>query len=132
MRNLVSARLAGNILLFFLGALAVFHLLVLFNIVPANIVWGGQIGNSAANLLPLEIIALIVTGIFVIIVVIKMGYLKVGKFRRAAGIGVWIMFAYLLLNTVGNLASGASFENLVFAPITIILALCTFRLAIEK
>jgi hypothetical protein len=38
----------------------------------------------------------------------------------------------MLLNTLGNLASGASFENLIAAPITVILALCALRLAIEK
>jgi hypothetical protein len=47
-------------------------------------------------------------------------------------IGVWLVFAFLLLNTLGNLASGVSFENLIAAPITIILALCALRLAIEK
>jgi hypothetical protein len=47
-------------------------------------------------------------------------------------VGIWLVFAYLLLNTLGNLASGISFEKLVFAPITILLAFCAFRLAIEK
>lgn len=32
----------------------------------------------------------------------------------------------------GNLASGVSFQNLIAAPITIILALCAWRLATEK
>jgi hypothetical protein len=45
---------------------------------------------------------------------------------------VWLIFVFLLLNTLGNLASGVSFENLIAAPVTIILALCAFRLAIEK
>jgi len=38
----------------------------------------------------------------------------------------------LILNTLGNLASGVSFEKLIFAPITLVLAFCAFRLAIEK
>jgi hypothetical protein len=45
---------------------------------------------------------------------------------------VWIIFVFLLLNTLGNLASGVSAENFVFAPITLVLALCALRLAIEK
>jgi len=61
-----------------------------------------------------------------------MGYVQVGKFYTAINIGVWLIFAYLLLNTLGNLASGISLEKLLFAPITIILALCALRLAIEK
>lgn len=132
MKKLMSARFAGNILLFCLGALVVFHLLVLFNFVLPDVIWGGQIGDSTTNLLTLEIYALIAAIVFAIIVAVKLDYLKAGKFKKAAGVGVWIIFAYLLLNTIGNLVSGVSFDNLVFAPITVILAFCAFRLAIEN
>jgi hypothetical protein len=50
--------------------------------------------------------------------------------RTVATVGVWLIFAYLLLNTVGNLASGVAFEKLLFAPLTLFLALCAFRLAL--
>jgi hypothetical protein len=128
----ISAKLAGNILLVALGLLAIIHILILLNILPSNIVWGGQIGDSPTNLVMLEIIALLVTALFAIIIAAKIGYIKTNKYRRAINIGVWAVFAYLVLNTIGNLASGVSFENLVFAPITILLALLAFRLAIEK
>jgi hypothetical protein len=45
--------------------------------------------------------------------------------------GVWLIFAFLLLNTLGNLASGATFESLFAAPLTILVALCALRLALE-
>ena len=44
----------------------------------------------------------------------------------------WIIFAYSLLNIVGNFASGTLAEKLVFAPISIVVAFLVFRLAIEK
>ena len=132
MKKLISAKLAGNILLFSLGLLFLFHILVLLKVIPAEIVWGGQIQGVPANLFPLEAVALVVTVIFILIVIAKMGYVQVGKFYTAINIGVWLIFAYLLLNTLGNLASGISLEKLLFAPITIILALCALRLAIEK
>ena len=56
---------------------------------------------------------------------------KTHKFTKATTVGTWIIFAFLILNTVGNLASNVSFERLVFAPITLILAFFAFRLAIE-
>jgi len=132
MKKLVSAKLAGNILLFSLGLLVIFHILVLLRVVPATIIWGGQIQGVPANLVTLETVALFVTAIFILIVAAKTGYLQAGKVSGAVNIGVWLIFAYLLLNTLGNLASGISFEKLLFAPITIILALCALRLAIEK
>jgi hypothetical protein len=131
-KKLISAKLAGNLLLISLGLLAFFDILILLNILPSDIVWGGQIKDQAANLIVLELIALVVTFIFAIIIAAKMNYINAARFTKAVNIGVWIIFAYLILNTLGNLASGVSFENLIFAPITLVLAFCALRLAIEK
>ena len=130
MKKLINAKLAGNILLFSLGLLLVFHVLVLFKVIPANIMWGGQ--ATSANLTTLEIIALIVTLFFGFIIAAKTGYVNVGKFAVVVNIFVWIIFLFLVLNTLGNLASGVAVEKLIFAPITLILALCALRLGIEK
>jgi hypothetical protein len=131
-KRLISAKLAGKILLWALGLLAAFHVLGLLRVVPSDIVWGGQIGGSAANLMTLEIISLVITLLFAAIVAAKMGYILAGKFRALVAVGVWIVFAYMILNLVGNLASAVSFENLIFAPITLIMAFLALRLAIEK
>ena len=45
MKKLISEKLAGNLLLISLGLLAIFDILIMLNIVPSNIVWGGQIKN---------------------------------------------------------------------------------------
>lgn len=131
MKKLISAKLTGNILLAAMGLLLVFHVLVSFGIIPANIVWGGMINNLSTNLITLEIIALSVTVLFMIIIAARTGYIKAGTFAGVITVGMWIVFAFLVLNTLGNLASGVSLETLVFAPITIILAFCAYRLAIE-
>jgi hypothetical protein len=83
-------------------------------------------------LILLEGIALAVTMLFVLIVAAKIGYLHAGRFQPVVDIGIWLIFIFLLLNTLGNLASGFSFESLFAAPLTILLALCALRLAIEK
>jgi hypothetical protein len=131
-KKLVSARLAGNLLLVALGIVLVFHILVLFGVLPADIVWGGRIQGVPENLLVLETIALLVTVLFMLIIAAKSGYIQAGKLSGVVNIGVWLIFAFLILNTLGNLASGVSFENLIAAPITILLALCALRLAVEK
>ena len=107
---------------------------MLLKVIPADLIWGGMIQGGQANLLTLEVIALVVTLLFMLIIAAKIGYVQAGRFSGVVDIGVWLIFAFLLLNTLGNLASGISFENMVFAPITIILALCAFRLrlAIER
>lgn len=131
MKRIISAKLAANILLLAMGLVAIFDVLVLLGIVPSDIVWGGQIRDSATNRVLLELVALLVAAIFAVIIAAKIGYLEARRFRKAVTVGVWIIFAFFILNTIGNLASGASFERLIFAPITVVLALCALRLAIE-
>jgi hypothetical protein len=132
MKKLISMNLAGNLFLISLGLLAIFHILVLINVVPSNLVWGGHVQGSATNLLVGEIIALFVTLVFAIIIATKMDYILAGNFSQAANIGIWIIFAYMILNTLGNLAAGAYLEKIIFAPITLVLAFCALRLGIEK
>ncbi len=132
MKKLVSARLAGNILLISMVLLEMFYVLILFEVVPSDIVWGGEIKNSSANLITLELIAVFVTLVFIMIIAAKIGYLKLSKINKLINVGVWFVFGYLILNTIGNLASDVNAEKLIFAPITIILTFFAYRLAIEK
>ena len=132
MKKLISAKLAGKILLAAMGLLFIFHILVLLRVFPADIVWGGQIQGVEANLVTLESIAILVTLLFLLIIAAKTGYLQAGKLSGVVNVGVWLIFVFLLLNTLGNFASGVSFESMFATPITIILALCALRLAIEK
>jgi len=132
MRKLISAKLAANILLGIYGLLIIFHLLVLAQVVPSDIVWGGQIGNLQTNLVALETVAVVVTAFFVVIVAAKVDYIQVGNFQKVIPILLWIIFVYSLLNIAGNFASGSSTEKWVFTPISIVVAFLVFRLAIEK
>jgi len=132
MKKLISAQIAGNILLISMALLIIFHILILLKVVPSDIIWGGQITDTSTSLATLETISLLVTLVFTIIIAAKMGYIQAARFKKAIDIGVWVIFAYLILNTIGNLASGAAAENLFFAPVTLVLAFFALRLAIEK
>jgi hypothetical protein len=132
MKKIISLKLAGNILLIGYALLSIFHVLVLTQIVPSDIVWGGQAAGSQTNMRTLETISLIVTVLFAIVVAAKIDYIKASKYKKVINIFLWIIFAYSLLNTVGNLASGVSVENLIMAPVTIIIAFLVLRLALEK
>ncbi|MFC1879419.1 hypothetical protein ACFLZW_05855 [Chloroflexota bacterium] len=132
MKKIISFSLAGKILMSALILLVLLHVLILLRIVPADIVWGGQINDSGSNLVSLEIVALSVTLAFIVIVAAKLDYIKLAKYWKVINFGTWTVFAYLLLNTLGNLASGVTVENLFFAPLTLVMAFCALRLAIEK
>lgn len=131
MKKLISVKLAGNISIVLMVLLIIFHILIMIGIVPYDIVWGGQIKDDV-SLMKFEIFSLVTSFLFLVIVLVKVDYLKFTKFRKITNIAVWIMFIFFLLNTVGNLASGVTLEKLIFTPITIILSVLIFRLAIEK
>ena len=131
MKKFISAKLAGDIVIVLMILMIILHILVMLGIVPYNIVWGDQIKDDT-SLIRFEIFALVVTFIFLAAILLKTGYLKFAKLRKISNIAVWIIFAYFLLNTLGNLLSGITLEKLIFMPVTIILSILIFRTAIEK
>jgi hypothetical protein len=122
---------AGIVLLILFGLLAIFHILVLFNLLPSNIVWGGRSG-STSNRRVLLAISLILNVLFAIVVAAKIGYIDFDSLGRLIDILLWLIFAYLLLNTVGNLASRSSLEKFLFTPMTIAAALLVLRLTMGR
>jgi hypothetical protein len=83
-KKLASARLAGTILLAAFGILAIFHLLVLLGLLPSNIVWGGQAADSPARLLTLELVAVLATVLFGVVIAVKAGYIRAGRLQILA------------------------------------------------
>lgn len=131
MTKMISVNLAGTILIAMMILLIAMHVLIMLRVIPYDIVWGGQIKDEA-SLVPYETGALIVLTIFLAVVAIKVGYLKADRLKKAAGIGTWIVFAYFVLNTVGNFASGVSLEKLIFGPVTIVMVLLSLRVAVAR
>ena len=130
--QIFGAYTAGRVLLIAFGLLIILHLLVLTGAVSPDIIWGGQLNGSGANLLLLELLAILISMLFILVIAARLGLVKARLLHRSSKVGVWIIFGYLLLNTAGNLASGVAAENFFFAPITIILALFALRLAIAR
>ncbi|MEA2095860.1 MAG: hypothetical protein U9P73_04065 [Candidatus Cloacimonadota bacterium] len=98
---------------------------------PSNLVWGGKAADEA-TIIKLEIFSLVTSLIILAVICAKLRQNKNAKSRKVIDIAIWIIFGYFLLNTVGNLAYGVTIEKLIFTPITIILSILLFRLAIEK
>ena len=132
MKKIMSASLAGKILLGAFILMLILNVLILLQVIPSNIALGGQVNADQSNLVQLEIVAITLTLIFTGIVAQKLKLLKLGESKKAVNVGIWIVFAYLILNTLGNFASGVTAETLVFGPLTIVMAFCALRLAIEK
>jgi hypothetical protein len=132
MKKIATAKFTGSVLLITFVLLLDLHFLVLMRFVPAAIVWGGRVAADQSNLYQLEIIAIAAILRFLGLVIAKLRKLKLGVSNRWINVGIWAMFGYLILNTLGNFASGISAETLVFGPLTIVMGLSALRLALEK
>jgi hypothetical protein len=129
--RLPSGATAGKILMSLLVLLLLMHVLILARVIPYDVIWGGNIKDES-QLYVFEISALVINGLFLLITAIKLGYVTASKLNRAASIGMWITFAYFAMNTIGNLSSGVSWEKLLFAPLSIVLALLSLRVAAHR
>lgn len=129
--SLPDAGTAGRVLIGLLVLLMVIHVLLLLEVIPYDIVWGGNV-KSVSQLYTFEISALLVSAIFLVIVAIRLDLIKAPKLRRAAGIGMWVVFAYFGMNVIGNFTSGVSWEKMLFGPLSAVLALLSLRVAASR
>ena len=129
MESLFNPNLAGNTLLIILGLLIVFHLLVMAGIVPYDIVWTGKI-NSRAQLLRMESVSLVVLALAILMVALRMNYLAFLDAPTVVDVGMWVLFAFFLLNTLGNLTAKSPIEKYGFGTLTLLMSLCCLVLAI--
>ena len=130
MKKSISVKLASNIIIT-INTLAIFmHVLVLLKILPHDFVWGGRLKSE--DLIIFESISILVQLLFISIIAVKAGYIFKGRFNRTVNVCLWVLFGLMLLNTLGNLASSSGLETIVMTPLTLVLALLVFRLAIEK
>ncbi|TKC15860.1 hypothetical protein [Robertmurraya kyonggiensis] len=131
MKKLISIRLASNLIITINTTALLMHVLILLKIVPYDFVWGGRL-KSESDLVIFESMSIVVQILFITIIAVKAGYIFKGKFKRTVNVGTWVMFGLMVLNTIGNLFSNSGLETMVMTPITCLLALLVFRLAIEK
>jgi hypothetical protein len=129
--NKITEKFAAHCIILILSLVVVFHLLVLMNVIPYNIVWGGRL-KDRAELFQFEMISIAANLLMLLVVLVKAKILKVALHPKLLTVALWLMFALFILNTVGNLLSVNEWEKIVFTPLTLILALLCLKLALSR
>lgn len=122
-------KIAGYGLLTMFSLTIIFHLLVIIQIIPFEIVWGGRL-TSVQQMYVSESISVALNLLFLVIVLVKTKFLNWPIPPKVITVFLWLMFALFLLNTLGNLLSVSSLEKKIFTPITILLSIFCFILAL--
>ena len=130
-KKLISPQLAVNTAIVALALLALFHVLILLGVLPNSFIWGAKT-TDAAEIAKLETVALIMSLFFLSFFLLKKYLMNKGNSQKVINIFMWIMFIWFTFNIIGNILSSSTIEKVIFIPVSILLSLVSFRLAIEK
>lgn len=105
---------------------SVFHLLIIFSIIPFEHTWGGRL-KTIEEMYVFETISLLINSFFLFVLLQKSERFKSYLGQKSIRIILWIFFSIFLLNTLGNLLAKTIFEK-VFSMITLINAYCIWKI----
>ncbi|MGI8892194.1 MAG: hypothetical protein ACR2GN_01915 [Bacteroidia bacterium] len=126
----LSEKISVYGLIISLSIIVFFHLFVLTGVIPFEMVWGGRL-NNREEMIQFEIISIVINIIMLLVVLARAGIIGAGIKQGIIRVALWLMFILFLLNTVGNIFSDNELEKLIFTPVTIILAVFSFILALN-
>lgn len=132
LRKIVSESFAGHVLSVIFSLIILFHLAVIFGLVPINMIWGGRL-KTKEELYLFESISLVLNVLMLWVIVVRMGYVRpsINSKPKVIRVILWLMFCLFSLNTIGNLMAFNNLETYIFTPITFLLASFSLRLAIR-
>ena len=131
MKNLLAAQTAAYGLILIQSLVLVFHFLVLFGVVPFEIVWGGRL-KDVEEMRGFETVSILLNALMIGAVAIYVRLLPIKMNPKILRLAFWVMFVLFALNTVGNLMAVNEYERVIFTPLTFLLAIFSLRLAISK
>lgn len=131
LRNILSERIATAGLVTILSLVLMVHFLILIDIIPFTIVWGGRL-NNREQAMKFETVAILATLLMLLVVVMRSVYLRKGFNPPVIRVFLWLMTAMFLLNSASNFFSYNIIEQFVFTPLTALLSLFSLRLAISS
>ncbi len=129
MIRIISESFASRSLMLLFSLIIAFHLLVLFQVIPFQMVWGGRL-NNVSEMYSFEAVSIALNLLMLAVVSVRSGVMSLGVNPRVIQVLLWAMAAMFILNTVGNLLSINETEKLIFTPITFVLSILCIRLAL--
>lgn len=132
--NFLKNRLPDKWVLFLLFAISIsvlaFHLFVLFGVIPYNIVWGGRL-ETYQSMLVMEAVSISVNLYFLFICFLRYRSIRSGEISNLVRFSFWAFAILFFVNTIGNLAAETNLETQIFTPLTLLLSVLSYRLALK-
>ena len=113
----MDKRIAIKIMLWLVVAITIFHMAILFKVIPYEITWGGRL-KSDSEMYVFESISLAINFFLGLVLLIKGEYVKQILPLKIVNIVLWAFLVLFILNTIGNIVAKTNFEK-YFAIITL-------------
>lgn len=125
-------RIAAIVAVVLFGVVIILQLLLAVGILPVSMAWGGRRTVLTTGLRFASLGAAVVLACFAYAISRRAGL--VGEMPPSTLIKVisWLITAYLVLNTLGNITSPSIGEKWLFGPISLVLLICCFVVSISK
>lgn len=123
----------NNTIKIFLGlvfTVILFHICIVFKIIPYNIAWGGRLQNDT-EMFAFETISILINVFLSWILLMKGDFVKFKFSNKTIKIILWIFFVIFILNTIGNSFAKTLLEKF-FAILTGLSAVLLFNILRQK
>lgn len=127
-----AASIAANVATVLFAIVIILQLLLAAGILPVTMAWGGTQTELTPALRLASVAAAFILALFAYVIRRRAGLIGDAPPSRAIKIMSWVITAFMVLNTLGNLTSQSTAEKIVFAPITLLLAISCFVVSISK
>lgn len=108
-----------------LGAVLVFHALIIAGVIPYSQVWAGRL-KSHEEMIQFETVS-IVMNLFMLFIFFRKYYLlRKGKTNKVIDAFIWIFLGLFVLNTVGNFFSQSIWELILGSLMTAVSAVLCY------
>ena len=131
MRQLIPYRLALYAMLYMMALVLLFHILVIIEVIPYSIVWGGRLESKQA-FYKFELVSIVINLLMLLIFLFKSGKLKSPINDTFLRILIGLQALLFLLNMLGNLVAVSIWERVIFAPLTFLAFIFCTRIMLEK
>jgi hypothetical protein len=107
----------------------VFHVLVVLRVIPFTIVWGGRL-KTLREMYRFEAGSITINLLLILLLLCCAGYIDCPFSAGTVRIIYWCIAGLFFLNTIGNLFSKSKMEQLIFTPVTLLIAVCAVAAAV--
>lgn len=118
----LNAQKLGITILIVFGCLSLIHLLILFDVIPKELIWDTTITDRASVVMA-SCITLAFFAFCMLTILARIGYLPLNTLDRISDSMLIAMAVYFLLNIVGYFMSDSPLKKLLYTPLTIIFIL---------